>query len=229
MNSIEQSITRVKQRIRAAEIAAQRPAHSVKLLAVSKTRPADALRAAYLCGQHSFAENYLQEAESKIAGLSDLDLEWHFIGSIQSNKTRTIAELFDWVHTVDRIKIAKRLSEQRSVDRLPLNICLQVNISGEASKSGVPPAELGELAEAIQHLPGLRLRGLMALPAPSTELHQQRKAFDALSCLQQELINMGIKLDTLSMGTTDDMEAAILSGATMVRIGTALFGPRIRQ
>ncbi len=226
MKSIEQSISRLQERIHAAEIAAARSPNSVQLLAVSKTQAADALRAAYDCGQRCFAENYLQEAESKITGLKDLQIEWHFIGSIQSNKTRTIAALFDWVHTVDRLKIAKRLNEHRSQHQTPLNICLQVNISGEASKSGVAPAELAELVAAVRQLPSLRLRGLMALPAPSADFSQQCSGFAALSSLQQQLIDDGVELDTLSMGTTNDMEAAIMSGATMVRIGTALFGAR---
>ncbi|MBA4503661.1 YggS family pyridoxal phosphate-dependent enzyme [Marinobacterium marinum] len=203
-----------------------RAPESVQLLAVSKTRNANEIRQLYACGQAAFGENYLQEALDKIDALQDLPLEWHFIGPIQSNKTRAIAERFDWVHSVDRLKIARRLSEQRPADRLPLNVCLQVNISSEASKSGCSVEELPELARAVDALPGLRLRGLMAIPAAATDPQQQRHTFaqvrTQLETLQSELP----QLDTLSMGMSGDLEAAIAEGATLVRVGTALFGPR---
>ncbi len=226
MTLIEQSIAQVRDSIHSAEKAAGRKAGSVKLLAVSKTRPSGDLRTAYELGQRDFGENYLQEAEQKIQELAALDVHWHFIGHIQSNKTRTIAELFDWVHSIDREKIARRLNDQRAEALPPLNVCLQVNISGEVSKSGIEPDGLLSLARAVDSMPRLRLRGLMALPAPGKDFDQQKQAFDQLSCLQQMLIEHGLSVDTLSMGTSSDMQAAIAAGATMVRIGTAVFGPR---
>jgi len=195
----------------------------VGLVAVSKRHPARAIRAAYAAGQRRFGENYLQEALAKQDELADLDIEWHFIGAIQSNKTADIAARFDWVHTVDRAKIARRLNDQRPNDRAPLNVLIEVNISGEPSKHGVTPAELPGLIETIAALPRLRLRGLMSLPAPVDDFAAQRRAFAALAALAAA---SATPLDTLSMGTSDDFEAAIAEGATLVRIGTAVFGPR---
>ncbi|MBT2340187.1 MULTISPECIES: YggS family pyridoxal phosphate-dependent enzyme [Pseudomonas] len=223
MSTIADNIAQVSSRIRAAEQAAQRSAHSVQLLAVSKTKPVQALREAYAAGLRDFGENYLQEALSKQAELTDLPLTWHFIGPIQSNKTRAIAEHFDWVHSVDRLKIAQRLSEQRPAGLPPLNICIQVNVSGEASKSGCTPADLPALANAIGALPRLKLRGLMAIPEPTEERAVQDAAFAAVQRLQASL---ELPLDTLSMGMSHDLESAIAQGATWVRIGTALFGAR---
>ncbi|WP_339426067.1 YggS family pyridoxal phosphate-dependent enzyme [Pseudomonas proteolytica] len=223
MSTIADNIGLVSQRIRAAAQAVQRDESSVHLLAVSKTKPAQAVREAYAAGMHDFGENYLQEALGKQAELTDLPLSWHFIGPIQSNKTRAIAENFAWVHSVDRLKIAQRLSEQRPADLPPLNICVQVNVSGEASKSGCTPADLPALAEAIQALPRLKLRGVMAIPEPTDDRAQQDAAFAKVRDLQASL-NLG--LDTLSMGMSHDLESAIAQGATWVRIGTALFGAR---
>ena len=210
-------------RIQAGAQAAQRPAGSIGLLAVSKTKPAAAVREAYAAGIRDFGENYLQEALAKQQELADLPLCWHFIGPIQSNKTRAIAENFAWVHSVDRLKIAQRLSEQRPAGLPPLNICIQVNISGEASKSGCEPADLQALATAIAALPNLRLRGLMAIPEPLEDRAAQDAAFASVRTLQEHL---QLPLDTLSMGMSHDLEAAIAQGATWVRIGTALFGAR---
>jgi PLP dependent protein len=223
MSTIADNIVQVRSRIRAAEQAAQRAEHSVQLLAVSKTKPAQALREAYAAGLRDFGENYLQEALGKQVELTDLPLIWHFIGTIQSNKTRAIAEHFDWVHSVDRLKIAQRLSEQRPAELPPLNICIQVNVSGEASKSGCTPADLPQLANAICALPRLKLRGLMAIPEPTEDRVAQDAAFAAVQRLQASL---GLPLDTLSMGMSHDLESAIAQGATWVRIGTALFGAR---
>ncbi|WP_421551498.1 YggS family pyridoxal phosphate-dependent enzyme [Pseudomonas yamanorum] len=223
MSTIADNISLVSERIRAAAQASQRDADSVHLLAVSKTKPAQAIREAYAAGMREFGENYLQEALGKQAELTDLPLSWHFIGPIQSNKTRAIAENFAWVHSVDRLKIAQRLSEQRPADLPPLNICIQVNVSGEASKSGCTPADLPALAEAISALPRLKLRGLMAIPEPTDDRAEQDAAFSTVRDLQASL-NLG--LDTLSMGMSHDLESAIAQGATWVRIGTALFGAR---
>ncbi|MCG6573159.1 YggS family pyridoxal phosphate-dependent enzyme [Pseudomonas sp. AF32] len=223
MSTIADNIAQVVSRIRAAEQAAQRAEHSVQLLAVSKTKPAQALREAYAAGLRDFGENYLQEALGKQAELTDLPLIWHFIGPIQSNKTRAIAEHFAWVHSVDRLKIAQRLSEQRPAELPPLNICIQVNVSGEASKSGCTPTDLPALADAISALPRLRLRGLMAIPEPTEDRTAQDAAFAAVQRLQASL---DLPLDTLSMGMSHDLESAIAQGATWVRIGTALFGAR---
>ena len=209
----------------AAHTAARDPA-SVTLLAVSKTFPAEAVREAYAAGQLAFGENYVQEALDKIAALRDLPLEWHFIGPIQSNKTRVIAENFAWVHGVDRLKIAERLSAQRPAHLPPLNICLQVNVSGEDSKSGVAPGEAAALARAVGQLPHLKLRGLMAIPAPADDLAAQRRPFAQLHQLAQTITAQGIALDTLSMGMSHDYAAAIQEGATLIRIGTAIFGKR---
>ncbi|MBL8259264.1 MAG: YggS family pyridoxal phosphate-dependent enzyme [Candidatus Competibacteraceae bacterium] len=216
----------VLDRIRAAERRFGRPPGSVRLLAVSKTRPADTIAALAAAGQRCFGENYLQEASVKMAELAALDLEWHFIGPIQANKTRLIAEAFSWVHSVDRPKIAERLSAQRPERLPPLNICLQVNIGREPSKHGLEEAETLAVARAVSALPRLRLRGLMAIPAPSSAFAAQREPFARLRALQERLIAAGLALDTLSMGMTDDLEAAIAEGSTLTRIGTALFGPR---
>ena len=223
MSTIADNIAQVSSRIRAAALAAQRDEHSVQLLAVSKTKPAEALREAYAAGLRDFGENYLQEALGKQLELADLPLIWHFIGPIQSNKTRAIAEHFAWVHSVDRLKIAQRLSEQRPAELPPLNICIQVNVSGEASKSGCTPADLPALADAISKLPRLKLRGLMAIPEPTEDRAAQDAAFAAVQSLQASL---NLPLDTLSMGMSHDLESAIAMGATWVRIGTALFGAR---
>ncbi|MBI6658151.1 YggS family pyridoxal phosphate-dependent enzyme [Pseudomonas sp. MF6751] len=223
MSTIADNIGLVSQRIRAAADAVQRDASSIHLLAVSKTKPAQAVREAYAAGLHDFGENYLQEALGKQADLTDLPLSWHFIGPIQSNKTRAIAEHFAWVHSVDRLKIAQRLSEQRPADLPPLNICIQVNVSGEASKSGCTPADLPALATAISALPRLKLRGLMAIPEPTEDRAEQDAAFATVRDLQASL---NLPLDTLSMGMSHDLESAIAQGATWVRIGTALFGAR---
>ncbi|WP_282368612.1 YggS family pyridoxal phosphate-dependent enzyme [Pseudomonas sp. PS02290] len=223
MSTIAENISTLAERIRSAAQAVQRDPASVGLLAVSKTKPASDLREAYDAGLRDFGENYLQEALGKQAELSDLPLIWHFIGPIQSNKTRAIAEHFAWVHSVDRLKIAQRLSEQRPPALPPLNICIQVNVSGEASKSGCSPEDLPALAQAISALPNLKLRGLMAIPEPTDDRDEQNASFAAVSTLQAQL---GLPLDTLSMGMSHDLEAAIAQGATWVRIGTALFGAR---
>ncbi|KAE9649672.1 YggS family pyridoxal phosphate-dependent enzyme [Pseudomonas fluorescens] len=223
MSTIADNIGQVSQRIRAAADAVQRDASSIHLLAVSKTKPAQAVREAYAAGMCDFGENYLQEALGKQAELTDLPLSWHFIGPIQSNKTRAIAENFAWVHSVDRLKIAQRLSEQRPADLPPLNICIQVNVSGEASKSGCTPADLPALVDAISALPRLTLRGLMAIPEPTEDRAEQDAAFATVRDLQASL---NLPLDTLSMGMSHDLESAIAQGATWVRIGTALFGAR---
>jgi pyridoxal phosphate enzyme (YggS family) len=227
MSTIADNIAQVSSRIRAAALAAGRNEHSIQLLAVSKTKPAEALREAYAAGIRDFGENYLQEALSKQLELADLPLIWHFIGPIQSNKTRAIAEHFAWVHSVDRLKIAQRLSEQRPADLPPLNICIQVNVSGEASKSGCTPADLPALANAISVLPRLKLRGLMAIPEPTEDRAAQDAAFAAVRDLIKSMqASLNLPLDTLSMGMSHDLESAIAMGATWVRIGTALFGAR---
>lgn len=224
--AIAKHIAKLRDRIRVASQKCGRDDNAITLLAVSKTRPAEAIREAAAAGVTHFGENYLQEALEKIEQLRDLPLCWHFIGPIQSNKTRAIAEHFDWVHSVDRMKIAHRLSEQRPSDRSPLQICLQVNISAEASKAGVTLAELPELARRVASLPGLRLRGLMTIPAPAHDPAEQRKPFAALRHAMESLQEELPQLDTLSMGMSADLEAAIAEGATLVRVGTALFGPR---
>jgi pyridoxal phosphate enzyme (YggS family) len=230
MSTIAQKLQAVDASIVAATSAAGRPRSAVQLLAVSKTFPAEAVLEAIAAGQHAFGENYLQEALDKIAAVGAARpgqaIEWHFIGPIQSNKTRPIAAGFDWVHTVERLKIAQRLSEQRPAGMAPLNICLQVNISGEASKSGVAPGELPELARAVALLPNLRLRGLMAIPEPQADPAQQRAPFALLRALAGQLRGEGLALDTLSMGMSADLQAAIAEGATIVRVGSAIFGAR---
>ena len=216
----------VRDRIHAAEQRFQRPPGAVRLLAVSKTQPVTAVAAMAAAGQTGFGENYVQEALDKMTELAALALEWHFIGPIQANKTRPIAERFAWVHSVDRLKLAERLSAQRPVSLPPLNVCLQVNIDREPTKHGLDPAEVSAIAAAVAVLPRLRLRGLMAIPAPATDFAAQRPAFARLRTLQDQLTAAGLALDTLSMGMSDDLEAAIAEGATLVRVGTALFGPR---
>ncbi|HDS1818420.1 TPA: YggS family pyridoxal phosphate-dependent enzyme [Pseudomonas putida] len=223
MSTIADNLSALAARIASAAQAAGRDPASIQLLAVSKTKPASAIREIYAAGVRDVGENYLQEALTKQDALRDLPLIWHFIGPIQSNKTKAIAEHFDWVHSVDRLKIAQRLSEQRPASLAPLNICLQVNVSGEDSKSGCAPADLPALAKAVASLPNLRLRGLMAIPEPTDDRAAQEAAFASLRDLQQGL---GLGLDTLSMGMSHDLEAAIAQGATWVRIGTALFGAR---
>lgn len=223
MSTIAENIAKVRARIREAEQACGRAHGSASLLAVSKTKPASDIRQAHACGLADFGENYLQEALAKQVELADLALTWHFIGPIQSNKTRPIAEHFHWVHSVDRLKIAQRLSEQRPANLPPLNVLLQVNVSGEDSKSGCSPEELPALAQAVAQLPHLKLRGLMAIPEPTDDIAAQHAAFARLRELMHAL-NLG--LDTLSMGMSHDLEAAVAEGATWVRIGTALFGAR---
>ena len=226
MPTISERLQQLRADIQRAEHAAQRPADSVKLLAVSKTRGIQELREAIAAGQTAFGESYVQEALDKIVALADVPLEWHFIGPIQSNKTAQIAAHFNWVHSVDRLKIAQRLNDQRG-DRAPLNICIQVNTSGEASKAGAQETELVTLAESIRQLPRLRLRGLMAIPAPESDPIKQHAAFRRLKNYLDRLNNLNMELDTLSMGMSNDFEAAIAEGATIVRIGTAIFRPRI--
>jgi PLP dependent protein len=228
MTDLAHNLEAVHQRIAAAARNAGREPDSVALLAVSKTFPAEDVRAAHAAGQRAFGENYVQEAVEKIEALANLraELEWHFIGPLQSNKTRPVAERFDWVHSVDRLMIAQRLSEQRPAGMAPLNICLQVNVSGEASKSGVAPQDAAQIAQAIAALPNLRLRGLMSIPEPEPTLAAQRAPHRQLRELFDALRAGGLALDTLSMGMSADLEAAVLEGATIVRIGTAIFGAR---
>ena len=224
--NIADNIKRIQQKIADCATKYQRNQQDIQLLAVSKTQPAAHIRQAYVAGQRHFGESYLQEALEKIQQLQDLDIVWHFIGGIQSNKTRDIAARFDWVHSVDRYKIAQRLSQQRSTRQAPLNVCLQVNISGEHSKSGANFTDLPELAASVAELPGIKLRGLMAIPARQTSFEAQRGEFRQLRQALDRLRQQGHTMDTLSMGMSGDMEAAIAEGATMVRIGTAIFGPR---
>jgi pyridoxal phosphate enzyme (YggS family) len=226
-NSLEQ-LRKVRNRIEAATQAAKRNVDSVTLLAVSKAQPANSIRVVAEAGVRDIGESYLQEALGKIEELKDLPLTWHFIGRVQANKTRVIAAHFDWVHGVDRLKIAERLSEQRSFHAPPLNVCLQVNIGGELSKGGVNPSELPPLVAAVGALPRLKLRGLMCIPPDEEDPARQRMWFAAMRRALEELNAAGAGLDTLSMGMSGDFEAAILEGATLVRIGTALFGERPR-
>lgn len=228
MESVEAKLQQVRTRIATACAASQRPVQSVTLLAVTKTFAAQSVRDAAAAGQRAFGENYVQEALEKIAALADLRgrLEWHLIGPLQSNKTRAVAEQFDWVHTIDRLKLAERLSAQRPQSLPPLQVCLQVNVSGEASKSGVPPGEVLALARAVAALPRLRLRGLMAIPEPALDFAAQRVPHRALAQLLGELNAAGLALDTLSIGMSADLEAAIAEGATIVRVGSAIFGAR---
>ena len=226
MTTISANLQAVLARIDAAARQYGRDPRDVALLAVSKTWPADCVRDAAAAGQQAFGENYVQEGVEKIAGLRAYGLEWHFIGPLQSNKTRAVAENFDWVHSIDRLKIAERLSEQRPGSLPPLSVCLQINVSGEATKSGVSPEEAPALASAIARLPRLRLRGLMAIPEPVDAFPEQRLPFRRLRELYEQLQADGLAMDTLSMGMSHDLEAAIAEGATLVRVGTAIFGER---
>jgi pyridoxal phosphate enzyme (YggS family) len=230
MSSIEQNLQQVRQRITRACHAAGRPEQSVTLLAVTKTFGATQVRAAHAAGQREFGENYVQEALAKMEALADLraQLRWHLIGPLQGNKTRVVAEHFDWVHSVDRLKIAERLAMQRPAGLPPLQLCLQVNISGEASKSGLLPGEVAAVAKAVAGLPRekITLRGLMAIPEPAADFESQRAPHRALRELLASLNDGGLALDTLSMGMSSDLEAAIAEGATIVRVGTAIFGSR---
>ncbi len=228
MATIAANIQQVRTRIAGACAQSQRAVQSVTLLAVSKTVSDAAVREAFAAGQRAFGENYVREGLDKVGRMADLRdaIEWHLIGPLQSNKTRVVAEQFDWVHSVDRLKIAQRLSEQRPAHLPPLQLCLQVNISGEASKSGLRPAEVPAVAHAVAALPRLVLRGLMAIPEPCADPVAQRVPHRALHELLQSLNASGLALDTLSMGMTADLEAAVLEGATLVRVGTAIFGAR---
>jgi pyridoxal phosphate enzyme (YggS family) len=228
MATITDKLQLVRARINHACSSVGRQSDSVRLLAVSKTCPAVTVREAFHAGQRSFGENYVQEALDKIAELADLrrQIQWHLIGPLQSNKTRVVAEQFDWVQTIDRVKIAQRLSEQRPPELPPLQVCIQINTSGEASKSGAEPIEALALAQAVATLPRLTLRGVMALPAPSDDPETQRKALRDVRLVYEELISRGIPLDTLSMGMSHDLEAAVAEGSSMLRVGTALFGAR---
>jgi hypothetical protein len=226
MTTIAANLQAVRDRIAAACAAAGRPITDVALLAVSKTWPAAAVREAMAAGQYAFGESYVQEAVVKVAALRDLAAEWHFIGPLQSNKTRPVAENFAWVHSVERFKVAERLAAQRPPGMPLLNVCLQVNVSGESSKSGCAPESAPELARAVVQLPNLRLRGLMAIPEPTEDLALARRRFAGLRELRDRLVADGLPLDTLSMGMSHDLEAAIMEGATLVRVGTAIFGER---
>jgi len=226
MALIAANLQAVRSRIAGAAQAARRNPGEIALLAVSKTFPAGHITEAFEAGQKAFGENHAQEAVEKITVLAALPLEWHFIGPIQSNKNRLIAERFQWVHGVDRENIAQRLNAARPDDAPPLNVCIQVNVSGEAAKSGVAPGEEAKLADAIARLPRLKLRGLMAIPEPTTDVTLQRRCFALLHEMKDRLAARGHALDTLSMGMSDDLEAAIMEGATMVRVGTAIFGQR---
>ncbi len=226
MSTIATQLNAVLDRIEAASHAAGRAPHSVGLLAVSKTFGPEAVREAFEAGQRAFGENYIQEAVDKMAALPDLAISWHCIGPIQSNKTKLVAEHFDWVHSVDRLKIAQRLSEQRPAHLPPLQLCLQVNVDGGANKSGVAPQEALALARAVAELPRLQLRGLMAIPEPATDFVAAKHIFMRCTDLFNALNAQGLNLDTLSMGMTADLEPAIHAGATLVRVGTAIFGGR---
>jgi pyridoxal phosphate enzyme (YggS family) len=226
MTTITSAVQAVKHRILAAAAQNGRSAQAIQLLAVSKTFPPAAVREAFQAGQTKFGESYVQEALAKMSELRDLPLEWHFIGPLQSNKTRQVAEHFAWVHSVDRAKIAERLSAARPAELPPLQVCLQVNVSGETSKSGVAPEQAAALAAHVTALPRLQLRGLMAIPAPTDDVTLQRRQFRIASELLTQLNRRNFQLDTLSMGMSDDMEAAIAEGATIVRVGAAIFGAR---
>ena len=226
MIGVTENLTLISDLLRKSAIEAGRDPATVQLLAVSKKQPVEKIREAAAAGQHDFGENFVQEGVAKIEALADLDLTWHFIGHLQSNKTRVVAENFDWVHTIDKLKTAQRLSEQRPETLPDLNICLQVNVDDEESKSGVAPADVPELAAACAELPRLRLRGLMCLPAIREDFAEQRRPFATLRKLAEALQDAGLDVETLSMGMTDDYRAAILEGATIVRIGTAVFGER---
>ena len=228
MAMIADNLQQVHQRLARACEAAARPVESVTLLVVSKTFGPAAVREAFTAGERRFGENYVQEGVDKIAALAELrsQLEWHLIGPLQSNKTRVVAEQFDWVHSVDRLKLAQRLNDQRPADAAPLQVCLQVNISGESSKSGLAPGEVAGAAHAVAALPRLRLRGLMAIPEPAADFAAQRLPHRALHDLLHALNEQGLALDTLSIGMSADLEAAVAEGATLVRVGSAIFGAR---
>jgi pyridoxal phosphate enzyme (YggS family) len=228
MTQFSLRLSQVQERISSACQQFGRNPEEITLLAVSKLQPVDAVREAAACGQRRFGENFLQEALEKIEATRDLDLEWHFIGHLQSNKTRQVATDFQWVHSVDREKIARRLDAQRHHHAAPLNVCIQVSVAKEPGKGGVEEADLRSLAEVITGLPRLRLRGLMTMPPPSDKFDEQRGYFRRLRQLRDELALDGFRLDTLSMGMTGDLEAAVAEGSTMLRVGTALFGPRPR-
>lgn len=227
MNTFDTTLQAIHARIQQVKLQVGRN-DTVHLCAVSKTQSADIIRQAYQAGQKIFGENYVQEALAKQTALQDCDIEWHFIGPIQSNKTSLIAQHFDWVHSVDRLKIAQRLSDARPADCPPLNICLQVNISDEPTKSGVSEEELVKLAQQVANLPRLRLRGLMAIPAPLSDYHLQRAQFHHVYQAYERMKALGFALDTLSIGMSGDYEAAIAEGSTLIRLGTAIFGQRIK-
>jgi pyridoxal phosphate enzyme (YggS family) len=228
MTMIGDKLQQVRARIVTACTAVGRDPASVRLLAVSKTFDADAVRSAHAAGQRAFGENYVQEGVAKIEALADLraQLEWHCIGPLQSNKTRVVAAHFDWVHSIDRLKIAERLAEQRPAGLPPLQVCLQVNVDGGANKSGLAPEDAVALAQAVAALPRLRLRGLMAIPEPAPDFASQRALFLRTVAVFEQIRGAGIAVDTLSLGMSADLEAAVAAGSTMVRIGTAIFGPR---
>lgn len=229
MTTIRNNLQTVHDRISTACAGAQRRPEEVTLVAVSKTFGPEAVREAHAAGQAAFGENYIQEAVEKMALLADLPLQWHCIGPIQSNKTRLVAQHFHWAHTIDRLKIAQRLSEQRPEGMPPLSVCIQVNIDGGASKSGVSPDEVAGLAQEIAALPGLCLRGLMSIPEPADGFEAQKQVHERAALLFHQLRAEGLQMDTLSMGMSADLEAAIAAGSTMVRIGTAIFGGRPRK
>lgn len=226
MSAIADNLQAVQARISKAAAAVGRSPESVRLLAVSKTWPLSCVVDAAEAGQRAFGENYVQEGIDKIAAISGRNLEWHFIGPLQSNKTKPVAEQFDWVHSIERLKIAERLSAQRPAYLSPLQVCVQVNVSGEASKSGCAPGDALALCRAVAALPGLQLRGLMAIPEPVDDPLAQRLPFRQLRQLSEQIRAAGLPLDTLSMGMSHDLEAAVAEGATIVRIGTAIFGER---
>ena len=226
MSQLTLALHRVQTQLAEAAHAAGRDAATVQLLAVSKTFPAEAVREVYAAGQRAFGENYVQELQAKAAELADLAIEWHFIGPLQSNKTRIVAETAHWVHAIDRLKIAERLSAQRPAHLPPLQVCVQVNVSGEDSKSGCSPADAPALLQAVAALPGLQLRGLMCIPEPTQDAATLAARFGVLRQLQQQMAAQGLALDTLSMGMSADMAQAIAAGSTLVRVGTAIFGAR---
>ena len=226
MIRVTENFRKIQDLLAKAMVEAGRAPEQIRLLAVSKKKPADAVLEAYSAGQRDFGENFVQEGLEKIAAVDRDDAMWHFIGRLQSNKTKAVSRHFQWVHTIDRLKIARRLSAQRPPDAADLNVCIEVNIDSEDNKSGVAPDEVGDLAAAVTELPRLKLRGLMCLPAIRTDFEEQRRPFSALRTLMESLNESGLQMDTLSMGMTADYAAAIREGATIVRIGTALFGAR---
>jgi pyridoxal phosphate enzyme (YggS family) len=228
LHDLSERYAQTQTRIASATTRAGRPPQSVGLVAISKGHPAEAVNELAAMGQRDFGENYLQEALPKMQALERLSLTWHFTGQIQTNKTRAIAENFQWVHTVDRERIAARLNDQRSADLPPLNICIQVSLEDEPGKGGAEPSELTALATSIAQLPRLKLRGLMTLPPPRDSFEEQKQLFDRLTVMLHELRAQGLDVDTLSMGMSGDLEAAIAAGSTLVRIGTAIFGERVR-